>query len=320
MRELSSRKCFSSSPPRGITTSARAGRGDELAQLLVVGARSPAPRRPAGRPRRSPSRTRSISARLVWAAIRRTPQYAGISRLDRERSGVGRDVGPGLVDDRDHAQRDAHLLDQRGHPCARTGRAPRRSDRAARRRRARRRPARRCAPASASAGRRWRSTLARPRPPRRWRLAAAISSARSSIARAIASSAASRCRSAIAASDRAAARALAVRSGAMMLISPQGYRDARPRLPHARPSSARMSAAESPAMPTANGSLVGPGELDRVAGREAPAHVGHADRQQARALGGHRARWRRRRRCTRPRPACRSAPTACRPRAGSARR
>ncbi len=42
---------------------------------------------------------------------RRAAQHDRVARLQAQRRGVDRDVGPGLVDDRDHAERHAHLAD-----------------------------------------------------------------------------------------------------------------------------------------------------------------------------------------------------------------
>ena len=192
MRELSSRKCLSSSPPRGITTSAAAGlemnsrRRSRSASISCTAS--------TGRPLLSIGRAHQVDQHPVGVCRHpRTPQYAGISGLERERGGIGGDVGPGLVDDRDHTQRHPHLLDHQAVVALEP--AEHGADRVGQRRTTARTPSARPAMRSGvsvsrstmaggwSGARRQRRAGWRPRSRRR----------RCSIAAAIASSAASRC-------------------------------------------------------------------------------------------------------------------------------
>ena len=89
-------------------------------------------------------------------------QHDRVARLQAQRGGVDRHVGPRLVDHRDDAERDAHLADVEPVGQAEARRSPRRPGRAARRSRARRRPSPRRAPRRGAAGR----AAPRPGPPR----------------------------------------------------------------------------------------------------------------------------------------------------------
>ena len=128
---------------------------------------------PAGRPgrRRRPRPRPRASTSLECAADRGPAQHDRVAGLQRQRGGVDRDVRARLVDDRDHAERDAHLahVEPVGQPEAvehLADRVGQRDDRRARRRPSRPRGARR-ARAGPSARPRAR-TRGRPRGRARW--------------------------------------------------------------------------------------------------------------------------------------------------------
>ena len=169
-----------------------AARGHQVLDRLAARPRHQLrPRRPAARRReRVPHHVDQGRVRVVRR--RRPAQQRRVAALQAQAGRVDRDVGPGLVDDPDDAERHAHLAHGRGRSGGCSHGRPRRPGRAARRRRGPRRRWRR----SRSGVSVRRSTIAGrcpgPRPrPRRPRWPSMIRSVASSSASAMASSAAS---------------------------------------------------------------------------------------------------------------------------------
>ena len=107
-------------------------------------------------------------AREEWKLSEPPRSTTDVARLDAERAGVGGDVGPGLVDHADDADRHAHAADHQAvgpRPFARSRRRPDRAGRRCRRgpwpspRRARRSSSRRSCSARISCRRPWRPSM-----------------------------------------------------------------------------------------------------------------------------------------------------------------
>ena len=136
--------------------------GGQLRELLAPAARHQ--RTTRARQGSAPAAMPASTA-LECAADEEPRSTMALPAFRRQRRGIDRDVGPGLVDHRDHAERDAHPahVEPVGQPAARPRPPPR--GRAARRSRARRRPSPRPAPRPAAGGRAARRPAPPPAPP-----------------------------------------------------------------------------------------------------------------------------------------------------------
>ena len=300
---------MSGSPPRGMTTSQPRGSATIAAsssRVAQAGRRRPRAARPPEAVAHAAQQHGVGVARARGAA-----QQAGVAALEAEAGDVDRDVGARLVDDEQHAERNAHLLDvepvrqppaasrpRHGSSSAAIARTASHSATA---------PGVERQPVEQRAG--WPAARAASRSSA---LASTIAAVSRSSASAICSSAASLARGRASRAARGGAGASARRFSRHGHRAGPGYRGEWPR--GAGDGRVRPRRGAAPRCPghdaVANGLAVERAHAHGVARAEAPLDALDSDGQQAGAARGAARCARRRRRTRARRAACRSAARA----------